>query len=247
MSIYAIFGASGGIGSYLASSLSKKGHTVYLLGRHEEKLIPLAQQLSQPFKIVDPHSDEAVANVLKQILSEQGSLAGVASCIGSFFIKPLHMTSVSEFKEVLQTNLISSFTILKSACHLLSEQKKGSIVLCSSTAALAGLSNHEAISAAKGAIASMVRSAAASYASKGVRVNAVAPGLTRTPLAHSITSSEISLKASTAFHPIGRIGEASDVANAIEWLLNENSSWITGDVIAVDGGLSSLRTKMSPS
>ena len=123
--------------------------------------------------------------------------------------------------------------------------KKGSIVLSSSTAGLIGLANHEAIAAAKAAVIGLMRSAAASCATKGIRINAVAPGLTRTSLTQGITSNEIALKASTAFHPLGRIGEPEDVAAAILWLLSDESSFVTADVIAVDGGLSSIKLRPS--
>ncbi len=123
--------------------------------------------------------------------------------------------------------------------------EKGSIVLSSSTAGLIGLTNHEAIAAAKAAVIGLMRSAAASYATKGIRINAVAPGLTRTPLTQAITNNEIALKASTAFHPLGRIGEPEDVAAAILWLLSDESAFVTADVIAVDGGLSSIKLRPS--
>jgi 3-oxoacyl-[acyl-carrier protein] reductase len=125
----------------------------------------------------------------------------------------------------------------------MAEQKRGSIVLVSSCAAQIGLVNHEAISAAKGAIDALVRSAAASYAEKQVRVNAIAPGLVDTPLSHPITSNELALKTSIGFHPLGRIGKPEEIALAIKWLLSDQSSWITGQVLSVDGGLSHIKTR----
>jgi NAD(P)-dependent dehydrogenase (short-subunit alcohol dehydrogenase family) len=241
--VYAIFGASGGIGSCLSELIAKLGHTVYLLGRNEEKLKSLSQKLSQPYLVVDPLSEASVDSVLSSIVKNGQSLDGVASCIGSFYVKPMQMTSLKDFEDVIRVNLFSSFCILKSAAHLMAEKRRGSIVLCSSTAALTGLASHEAISSAKGAISSLVRSAAASYAPKGVRINAVAPGLTRTPLSHALTSNEAVLKASTAFHPLGRIGEPEDIAQGIFWLLSDQSSWVTAETLAIDGGLSSLKVK----
>jgi 3-oxoacyl-[acyl-carrier protein] reductase len=243
--VYAIFGANGGIGFAVAKLLAAQGHCVYLLGRSHDKLKIVGDALGQPVKVAEATDELQVRTCLEQIIEEKKTLDGVVSCIGSFHIKPLHMTSQAEFEEVMKTNTTSSFCILKAACHLMAAHKQGSIVLCSSTAALTGLASHEAISAAKGAVASLIRSAAASYASKGVRVNGVAPGLTRTPMAHAILSSESALKASTAFHPLGRIGEPEDIAQAIIWLLQDTSSWITGEVLAVDGGLSSLKTRMA--
>lgn len=242
---YAIFGASGGIGHSLAHKLSNEGHRVFLIGRDESKLRSLSQQLSQPYKVTDATDELAVAEALDQISVESGPLDGVACLVGSFFLKPLHLTTLNEFNEVMRINMTSAFCVTKAAVRTMLNNKKGSIVLCASTAALVGLTSHEAISAAKGAVSAFVRAAAASYAGKGIRINAVAPGLTRTSLAEPILSNEASLKASTAFHPLGRIGEPIDIAAAIHWLLSEESSWITGEIIAVDGGLSSLRTKAS--
>jgi NAD(P)-dependent dehydrogenase (short-subunit alcohol dehydrogenase family) len=119
----------------------------------------------------------------------------------------------------------------------------GSIVLCSSAVADIGMPNHEAIAAAKGAINSLARSAAATYASKKIRVNVVAPGLTKTPLTSRITGSEAAVKASLAMHPLGRLGESDDIARAISFFLDPENDWITGQVLAVDGGLSSLKVK----
>ncbi|MFZ4773139.1 MAG: SDR family NAD(P)-dependent oxidoreductase [Chlamydiia bacterium] len=238
--VYAIFGASGGIGSVLARQLSQDNHKVYLLGRNEEKLKQLSEELSQPYLIVDATDEILVRQTIETIIKQAGTLDGVASVIGSFLIKPLHLTTQKEFEEVMRVNVTTSFCILKSALNLM---EKGSIVLSSSTAALIGLTHHEAIAAAKSAILGLMRSAAASYATKGIRVNAVAPGLIRTPLTQAITNSESALKTSTGFHPLGRIGEPEDVAAAIKWLLSDESAFITADVIAVDGGLSSIKLK----
>jgi len=238
--VYAIFGATGGIGSVVTKQLSKTGSTVYLLGRNEEKLERFAKEVSQPYIAVDATDENLVAQALKKIVDKEGHLDGVVCLVGSFFLKPLHLTTQKEFEEVMKVNTTSSFCILKQA---LMHMEKGSVVLSSSTAGLIGLTSHEAIAAAKAAVIGLVRSAAASYASKGIRINAVAPGLTRTPLTEAITSNERSLKASTAFHPLGRIGEPEDVAAAIIWLLSDESAFITADVIAVDGGLSSIKLR----
>lgn len=240
--VHAIFGATGGIGSVLTKQLADKGDRVYLLARNEERLQQLSKQISQPYKVVDATDENLVAQVLKDIVEKEGRLDGVVCLVGSFCLKPLHLTTQKEFEEVMRMNLISSFCILK---HAVSVMGKGSIVLSSSTAALIGLSNHEAIAAAKAAVVGLVKSAAASYASKGIRINAVAPGLIRTPLTQAITSHEMALKVSTSFHPLGRIGEPQDVAAIIAWLLSDESSFMTADVIPVDGGLSSIKLQQS--
>ena len=119
----------------------------------------------------------------------------------------------------------------------------GSVVLLSTAAARHGLANHEAIAAAKAGLVGLALSAAATYGPRGLRVNCVAPGLVRTPLTERITSNEASLKASVAMHSLGRIGEPEEVASAIAWLLDPEQSWVTGQVLGVDGGLGSVRAR----
>jgi NAD(P)-dependent dehydrogenase (short-subunit alcohol dehydrogenase family) len=119
----------------------------------------------------------------------------------------------------------------------------GAIVLVSSAAARVGLANHEAIAAAKAGIIGLTLAAAASYAARGIRVNCVAPGLTETPLTARITANEASRKASEAMHALGRIGRPEEIASAMAWLLDPENSWVTGQVIGVDGGLASVRPR----
>jgi NAD(P)-dependent dehydrogenase (short-subunit alcohol dehydrogenase family) len=124
-----------------------------------------------------------------------------------------------------------------------SAESSGSVVLLSSAAAMQGLANHEAIAAAKGGVISLAKSAAATYAGQNLRFNVVAPGLTKTKLTQKITSNEASLKFSQGMHALGRIGEPSEVARAVEFFLDEKSSWITAQVLGVDGGLSNVQPK----
>ena len=119
----------------------------------------------------------------------------------------------------------------------------GAVVLVSSAAARVGLANHEAIAAAKAGIVGLVLSAAATYAKQRIRFNAVAPGLTRTPLTKGLVASELAEKASVGMHPLGRLGEPEDVARAIQWLLDPLQGFVTAQVIGVDGGLADVRCR----
>ena len=117
----------------------------------------------------------------------------------------------------------------------------GSIVLFSTAAARTGLPNHEAIAAAKAGVIGLMQSAAASYASRGIRINAVAPGLVKTGLTEKIWSNEKSAAFSQGMHALGRLGEPEDVASLVQWLLDPENNWVTGQVLGVDGGLGTLR------
>jgi 3-oxoacyl-[acyl-carrier protein] reductase len=233
--VMAVIGANGGIGSTLAHSLIASGHTV-ALGVQDA-----AQCDVKGGKVfaVDATSWESVDAFLNDIETELGPVYGVALCVGSILLKPAHLTREHDFDQVINMNLKSAFAVVRSASKRMLKTG-GSIVLVSSSAARRGIPNHEAIAAAKAGVIGLTVSAAATYASYGIRVNCVAPGLTRTKMAAPITGNEMSLKASTAMHPLGRIGEPEDVAGAIEWFLNPKSNWVTGQVLGVDGGLADL-------
>jgi NAD(P)-dependent dehydrogenase (short-subunit alcohol dehydrogenase family) len=143
---------------------------------------------------------------------------------------------------MLAANLGSAFAAVRAAGLVMAEQG-GSIVLVSSAAARIGLANHEAVAAAKAGIEGLALAAAATYAPKGIRVNCVAPGLTRTPLTARLWQNEAVAKASAGMHALGRIGTPEEVASAIDWLLDAEQAWVTGQVIGVDGGLSRVRSR----
>lgn len=247
--MFLIYGATGGIGSVLCKKLLEAPHNahVILAGRDQDKLSILQQSLHSNERtsiqlVDDVTSHESVDKATNNVLATHGKLHGVANCIGSIVLKSAHTTTPKEFDDTLRINLYSSFNILRSSVKAMMKQPEGgSIAFCSSAVAMHGIPNHEAIAAAKGGLAAMARSAASTYAPKGIRINCVAPGLTRTPLASRITSNETALKASAAMHALKRIGEPEDVASALAFLLDPENSFVTGQVIAVDGGLSSLK------
>jgi NAD(P)-dependent dehydrogenase (short-subunit alcohol dehydrogenase family) len=210
-------------------------------GRNAERLTDLARELGvETFAIADAGIDviESVAGQAKDLF---GRLDGMANCIGSILLKPAHLTAEKEWEEALRTNAMSAFAVVRAAVRTM--PKGGSVVLVASAAARIGLANHEAIAAAKGAVIGLTRSAAATYAARRLRVNCVAPGLVRTGLTKSITDNERSSAYSTSLHALGRLGEPADVASVMAWLLDPESSWITGQVVGVDGGLASVRAR----
>jgi 3-oxoacyl-[acyl-carrier protein] reductase len=236
-----ILGASGGIGSSLARRLASAGTKVALGGRDAQRLQSLADETGGLVLTLDATKPAEVEAAAARVVGQTGRLDGIANCVGSLLLKPAHLTSDEEWASTLALNLTSAFGAVRAAVRSLSSG--GSVVLVSSAAARLGLPNHEAIAAAKAGVIGLTLSAAATYAPKGIRVNALAPGLVRTPLTARITGSETALKASTALHALGRVGEPDEVAGAIAWLLHPGQSWITGQVLGVDGGLASVRSR----
>ena len=171
-----------------------------------------------------------------------GMISGVVNCAGSIHLKPAHLTSRKQLDEALQSNVVTASAAVRGAVNVLRDSP-ASIVLLSSAAARLGMPNHEAIGAAKGAVEGLVRSAAASYASRQIRVNAVAPGLVETKLSENLVSNTTSLRVSQSLHALGRIGQPEEVASAVCWLLDPEQSWVTGQVIGVDGGLSQVQPR----
>jgi len=237
-----VIGAAGGIGSTLARMLAAAGQRVFLAGRNEERLKALALELGSPHATLDATQPAAVDACADAAAQAFGGLDGVVNCAGSLLLKPAHLTSDDEWHATIASNLTSGFGCVRAAGRLLRE-RGGAVVLVSSAAARVGLANHEAIAAAKAGILGLVRSAAATYARQHIRFNAVAPGLVRTPLTRGLVSSELAEKASIGMHPLGRLGEPEDVAQAIAFLLDPAQGWITGQVLGVDGGLAELRSR----
>ena len=238
-----IFGASGGIGSALARQLSAQGCPLTLVARDQSRLDALADELHAEAFSLDARDSSAVERCVAEVSDKHSRLDGVVNCAGSLLLKPAHLTTDAEWAAVLGANLTTSFHILRSTAARMMKTGGGSIVLMSSAVAQRGMINHEAIGAAKAGVAGLALSAAATYARYNIRVNCVAPGLTRTPLTQALTKNETSLKMSAALHPLGRIGEPEEVAGAIRWFLSPENRWVTGQVLAVDGGLSSVQAR----
>ena len=237
---YVIIGASGGIGKATCDLLLKGGNQVVGAVRDIGSIAAGLKVDGVDYRSVDAEDWESVDALFEDLKAEEFPLTGVALCVGSILLKPAHLTRKEEFDAVISRNLSSAFATIRAGSKTLSKTG-GSIVLVSTAAAQHGLANNEAISAAKAGVEGLARSAAATYAKRQIRVNCVAPGLVRTPLSERITGNPSSLEMSEKMHPLGRIGEAIEVARAITWLLSSDQGWITGQTIGVDGGLSRLR------
>jgi NAD(P)-dependent dehydrogenase (short-subunit alcohol dehydrogenase family) len=237
---YLIFGGTSEIGLATARRLAERGARIFLAGRNEEALTAAAAPLQATTLLADPARPETLPQAVEAAAAQCDHLSGAVNCFGTVLLKPAHLTTDEEWQETLSVNLTSAFAITRAMVRALGKDG-GSIVFISTVAARIGLPNHEAIAAAKAGLHGLALSAAATYAPKSIRFNVVAPGLTRTPLTQKITGNEAALKASTAMHPLGRIGEADDVASAVAWFLDPAQSWVTGQILGVDGGLGSVR------
>ena len=239
---YVILGAGGGVGSATARLLAVQGAQLMLAGRGADGLEAVAAATGGTVRQIDARQPSEVADVVSEAVDQFGHIDGIANCVGSLLLKPAHITTDDEFDETVATNLRSAFAAVKAGAKAM-RSNGGSIVLVSSAAAQIGLANHEAIAAAKAGIIGLAKAAAASYSRHGIRVNAVAPGLVRTKLTERLTATPQAEEASLAMHALGRLGEPEDVASAIAWLLDPAQSWVTGQVIGVDGGLGSVRAR----
>jgi NAD(P)-dependent dehydrogenase (short-subunit alcohol dehydrogenase family) len=236
--IVLITGGSGGIGRATAARLSASGKKVVLLARDRVRLEESSSRLGGlPFFAADVLDPEALGAAVDGIEAEYGPVGGLVHAVGSIVLKPLHALSLDEWRTTYEINVTSAFLVLKAVLPRMMRRKRGAVVLFSSVAASTGMPNHEAIASAKAAIEGLVRSAAIGYARYGIRVNGVAPALTKTELSKNLWSTEAAAAASAALHPLGRLGEPDDVAAAAAYLVSDDAAWVTGQVLGVDGGL----------
>lgn len=226
-----IIGASSGIGAAIAAILRGEGVTVFSASRYPNSQLSEVTHIT--FDAQNP--DYQVFTQLPDVLH------GVVYCPGSINLKPFGRLTADDFKHDFQINVLGAVGVLQAVLPKLKRAEGASIVLFSTVAVQTGMGFHASIAASKGAIEGLTRSLAAELATNRIRVNAVAPSLTDTPLAEKLLSTDEKKEASNRRHPIGRFGTAADVAHAAVFLLGDTSSWITGQIMGVDGGLGSLR------
>jgi len=245
--VYAVLGATGGIGAPLVRQLATGGARLLLAARSEAPLRALADEVGAEAHPLDATRYDEVQAFVDRAVAAHGRVDGVVNLVGSILLKPAHLTSGDEFAETLALNLHTAFHTVKAAARAMQKNKEpegGSVVLMSSVAGRLGLANHEAIAAAKAGVEGLARAAAATYAPRRIRVNAIAPGLVRTPLAGRLLASEQAEEASAKMHPLGRVGEPEDLTDALAFLLDATrSGWVTGQVLSVDGGFATVRPR----
>ena len=231
-----IFGATGAIGSSLAQQLKKSGQDAHLVARNEEELKEISDNLGFTFTVVDV-LEEGFIDKVKSDTSEF-DISGLAYCVGSIDLKPLKRVTESDLNQCMKLNLYSAIEAIKGFQDDL-KKNYGSIVLFSSVAAQKGFTNHTIIASAKAALEGLTVTLAAEFA-PSIRVNCIAPSLTNSKISQSMLKSEVVAEALAKAHPLKRLGEGKDSASIAKFLLSDESSWVTGQIIGVDGGRSRL-------
>ena len=237
-----IFGATGGIGAASARALHAQGAALHLVGRKEAELAALAQETGATRSLADLDQEDSFKRVADEAAAG-GALAGLVFAVGTINLKPLARLTRADFERDYLVNALWAAQAVQAALPALAKQDGGaSVVLFSSIAVAQGFSNHASIGMAKGAVEGLTRSLAAELAPK-VRVNCIAPSLTRTNLASKLLANQQMADAIAAMHPLPRIGTPEDISAAVAFLASAQSGWMTGQVIGIDGGRSTLRTK----
>tara|TARA_B100000886_G_scaffold190253_1_gene130909 strand:+ start:1149 stop:1874 length:726 start_codon:yes stop_codon:yes gene_type:complete len=231
-----ILGATGSIGSSLAKKLVTSGEELHLVGRDKPSLSSLASDLSSTYTVCDVLEENFSEKILNDLKDDQ--INGLAFCVGSIDLKPLKLTKKSDFMKSFNLNLISATEVIRSLADNL-KKNNGSIVLFSTVAVKQGFPNHAIVSSAKGAIEGLTLALAAEFA-PNVRVNCIAPSLTNSKISNFLLKNEKVAEGIAKMHPMKRIGQGEDSASIAKFLLTDESSWITGQILGVDGGRSSV-------
>ena len=231
-----IFGATGAIGSALAQQLYDENKDCHLVGRDENSIKQIASKLNYSFSVCDVQSLNFAESLNKDLGSTE--IIGIAYCVGSIDIKPFKLTKAKDFVSSYVLNLVAVTDIIR-ILHENLKKNKASIVFFSTVAARKGFLNHSVISSTKAAIEGLTVSLAAEFA-PNIRVNCIAPSLTKSKISNFLIKNQKSAETLAKLHPLKRLGEGNDAASLAKFLLSEISSWITGQIVGVDGGRSAV-------
>jgi len=231
---YLIFGATGSVGSSLAEQLKNSGYDPHLVARNESEVKTISDKLDCTYTVADVLED----GFIEKIKADINEIKGIAYCIGSIDLKPLRMISEQDLNKCMKLNLYSAVEAIKGYQESL-KKNKGSIVLFSTVAAQRGFTNHSIIASAKAAVEGLTVTLAAEFA-PNIRVNCIAPSLTKSKIAEPMLKNTTIAEGIAKAHPLKRLGEGKDSAALAKFLITDESSWVTGQIIAVDGGRSKL-------
>ena len=231
---YLIFGATGSVGSSLAEQLKNSGNDIHLVARNEIEVKNIAEKLGCSHTVADVLED----GFIEKVKSDVNEIKGIAYCVGSIDLKPLRMVTEADMNKCMKLNLYSAIEAIKGFQESL-KKNKGSVVLFSTVAAQRGFTNHTIIASAKAAVEGLTVTLAAEFAPH-IRVNCIAPSLSKSKIAEPMLKNPAIAEGIAKAHPLKRLGEGKDSAALAKFLITEESSWITGQIIAVDGGRSKL-------
>jgi len=231
---YLIFGATGSVGSSLAEQLKNSGSDIHLVARSESEVKVIADKLGCSYTVADVLED----GFIEKVKTDINEIKGIAYCVGSIDLKPLRMVTEADMNKCMKLNLYSAIEAIKGYQESL-KKNKGSVVLFSTVAAQRGFTNHTIIASAKAAVEGLTVTLAAEFA-PNIRVNCIAPSLSKSKIAEPMLKNPAIAEGIAKAHPLKRLGEGKDSAALAKFLITEESSWITGQVIAVDGGRSKL-------
>ena len=230
MSTFLVVGGSSGIGLQVTNQLAAAGHTVH--ATYNTHAIENAGNIHY-------HN----INVLDENINLDflpASIEGIVYCPGAISLRPFNRIPSDDFIKDYTLQVVGAVKVIQAALLKLKESKNGSIVLFSTVAVQVGLNFHSLVASSKGAIEGITKALAAELAPT-IRVNCIAPSLTNTPLAASLLNSDQKIEANAQRHPLKRVGTPLDIANAVEFLLTDKSSWVTGQILSIDGGMSTIK------